>query len=65
MIRAGDRFESPDGDGGYEAIVDIDPQQVVKSSDFRGYGGLPDPAAGDHIPGWFFKKLTGYTSDAP
>lgn len=54
IIKKGEMVERPDGSG-YEITRDIFHGDHILASDFRPFGGAPEPKAGDEPPRWLMK----------
>ena len=51
MIHKGQKIHGPDGEG-YEAVRDINDGDFIHISDFKPFGGAPEPETGIKMPDW-------------
>ncbi len=56
MIRKGQKIHGPD-EQGYEVTRDINYGDVIHVSDFKPFGGAPEPEAGMQMPDWLSMAL--------
>lgn len=61
-IKSGHRFERGDG-AGYVAVRNIAPGDMLRSGDFKPFGGAPDLVQATESPGWLMSQVDLVLSD--
>jgi len=56
MLKAGHKFEGPDGQG-YILTRDVHEADYILDTDFAPYGGAPEPKPGEAITDWLAEAL--------